>query len=80
MSSPKVEQKILADEQMSKALKLSSTPSTFVNGRYVRGAVSLGDLRSKVAEQRALAQARVDAGTPRAGIYAAIMAEADVTP
>lgn len=78
--STSVEQTILADERLAKALKLSSTPSTFVNGRYVRGAVSLGQLRAKVAEERALAQARVDSGTALSGVYAAIMAEADVTP
>ncbi|MEM6289667.1 MAG: thioredoxin domain-containing protein [Myxococcota bacterium] len=69
---------IVTDEALARSLKIASTPSTFVNGHYVRGAVPLKTLRAKVAEQRAVAQALVDAGTPAAGVYAALMADAVV--
>ncbi len=67
---------IVTDEALARSLKISSTPSTFVNGHYVRGAGPLKTLRAKVAEERAVAQALVDAGTPPAGVYAALMADA----
>ncbi len=76
LADPAIEASIAADVTMSRELGIRSTPATFVNGHYVRGAVPLKTLRQAVAEQRPMAQARVDAGTPKAGVYAAIMADA----
>ncbi len=78
LSDDALEQIIAADEAAARGLKLSSTPSTFVNGRYVRGAVPLGTLVDVVDAERAAAQVRVDAGVPKADVYEAIMAEAAV--
>ncbi len=63
---------------MARDLGVRSTPATFVNGHYVRGAVPLKTLRQAVAAQRPMAQALVDAGTPLVGVYAALMAEAAI--
>lgn len=76
MAAPEIEAQIAADVALARELDIRSTPSTFVNGHYVRGAVPLKTLRQAVAAQRPMAQALVDAGTPKAGIYAALMAEA----
>lgn len=73
-----IEQQIQADVDMARDLGVRSTPATFVNGHYVRGAVPLKTLRQAVAAQRPMAQALVDAGTPVAGVYAALMAEAAI--
>jgi len=70
--------KIDADVALARTLGIRSTPTTFVNGHYVRGAVPLKTLRQQVAAQRPMAQALVDAGTPKVGVYAALMAEAAV--
>ncbi|MCR9163424.1 MAG: DsbA family protein [Nannocystaceae bacterium] len=76
MADPQVEARIAADVALARELGVRSTPATFVNGHYVRGAVPLETLRQTVAAQRPMAQALVDAGTPKVGVYAAIMAEA----
>jgi len=76
LADPAIEARIEADVAMARELGVRSTPATFVNGHYVRGAVPLSTLREAVAEHRPMAQAMVDAGTPRAGVYAALMAEA----
>ena len=79
LADPAIEARIEADLAMSREIGIRSTPSTFVNGHYVRGAVPLSTLREAVAAQRPMAQALVDAGTPKAGVYAAMMAEATAT-
>ncbi len=76
MADPQVEAQIAADVALARELDIRSTPATFVNGHYVRGAVPLKTLRQAVATQRPMAQALVDAGTPKAGVYATLMAEA----
>ncbi len=73
-----IEQRIQADVAMARDFGVGSTPATFVNGHYVRGAVPLKTLRQAVDVQRPMAQALVDAGTPLAGVYAALMAEAGI--
>lgn len=79
LADPAIEAQIQADVAMAREIGVRSTPSTFVNGHYVRGAVPLATLREAVAAQRPMAQALVDAGTPKAGVYAAMMAEAAAT-
>lgn len=76
MADPEIEAQIAADVALARELDIRSTPTTFVNGHYVRGAVPLKTLRQAVAAQRPMAQALVDAGTPKAGVYATLMAEA----
>ncbi|MGH1341544.1 MAG: DsbA family protein [Nannocystales bacterium] len=73
-----IEEQVRADVEMARDLGVRSTPATFVNGHYVRGAVPIKTLRQAVAAQRPMAQALVDAGTPMAGVYEALMAEAAV--
>lgn len=51
------------------------TPSFFVNGRPILGAQPLGAFVDLVDTQLAAARARVEAGTPRTEVYAAIVAE-----
>jgi protein-disulfide isomerase len=65
-----------ADAALGRALRVQSTPSMFINGQYMRGAQPLKELRGAVADRRVMAQALVDNGTPKTGLYAAIMAEA----
>lgn len=76
VASEAVAAEVEADAAMARALRVQSTPSIFVNGHPMRGAQPLKELRGAVADQRPMAQALVDAGTPKADVYAALMAEA----
>jgi len=56
------------------------TPTAFLNGRPVRGAVPYPELAAIFEEERALAQTAIERGVPRSLIYAAAMREASERP
>ncbi len=63
------------DVKMANAVGVDGTPGFFVNGRYV-GGFKPGQLTTVVDEELAYAKNKIAAGTPKAGVFAAIMAEA----
>ena len=73
---PAIEQMIKEDEQVAKQLGISSTPSVYVNGRYVAGAQPVSAYDALISEERKKAQALVDQGTPRDQVYDKLMATA----
>jgi protein-disulfide isomerase len=76
MADPAIEQMVAEDEALARRLGVSGTPASFVNGRFVRGAADDATFGPLIEAQKAEAQALVDAGTPAAGVYDALMQKA----
>jgi len=73
VADAQIEQMIAEDETLATTFGVQSTPSAFVNGRYVRGAQATAVYDAIIEQERAKAQSLVDAGTPREQVYAKIM-------
>lgn len=73
MADPQVETRVREDVELAESLGVQATPSSFVNGRFVSGAQPRERFEALVEEARNEAQALVDAGTPRAEVYAKLM-------
>jgi protein-disulfide isomerase len=76
MADAEIERWVAQDEALAASFGIQATPSSFVNGRYVRGAPPASVYESLIEEERARAQALVDAGTARSDVYAAILENA----
>ena len=76
LADPALEDSIEQDERLARHFQLSSTPSVFVNGRYLRGAQTVSAYQLLVEQERKEAQALVDAGTAPADVYDSLMAQA----
>ncbi len=63
-----------ADMQLAAARGARGTPATFINGRFLSGAQPFEAFQRVVDEELAKARTRVEAGTPRARVYDAIIA------
>jgi protein-disulfide isomerase len=74
MADPALARQLAEDEAAAARIGVRSTPSSFVNGRWLGGAQPAAAFAPLVEEERARAQARVDAGTPRERVYAEIVA------
>ncbi len=69
LADPELDALIDQDMALAKQVGVVATPSSFVNGRYVRGAQTSTSLQSVIEQAREEAQALVDEGTPRAQVY-----------
>ena len=76
MASDVTTARIEADTTLAGRLAARGTPHFFVNGIRLRGAQPFERFQTVINEQREIAQALVDAGTPRAGIYDALQEDA----
>jgi protein-disulfide isomerase len=56
------------------------TPAFFVNGRFLSGAQPIERFRALIDEEKAKAEAKVAAGTPRASVYAETIAGGKTEP
>jgi protein-disulfide isomerase len=65
---------IQADVALSDRVLVEATPTTFINGMKLVGALPYERTRAVVDAELGKAQKLLAAGTPRGGIYAAIMA------
>ncbi len=79
MADAALDQLIADDEAIADRLRVRSTPSAFINGKFLRGAQPLASFSAKIDEERVAAQALVEAGTPRAEVYAKLMESAQTT-
>ena len=70
---------IAADQALVTSAGARGTPSFFINGRRLTGAQPFSAFQGVIDAELARARAMVEAGTPRAAIYNAIMAEARPT-
>jgi len=73
--------KTIAEQQkLANSLGARGTPAFFINGRNLRGAQPLAAFTALVDEELAKAKAMVDKGTPRAKVYAKIIANGETGP
>ncbi|HEX4420825.1 MAG TPA: thioredoxin domain-containing protein [Kofleriaceae bacterium] len=63
------EAEIQADMAELMRFAVGATPSFFINGRFMSGAMPLEDFAALIDEERAKANERIKAGTPRASYY-----------
>jgi protein-disulfide isomerase len=62
--------RVKRDQALMSGLGASGTPTFFVNGRKLVGALPYGDFKAAVDEELARAEKLVQAGTPAAQVYA----------
>lgn len=75
-----VEQMVKDDEALANKLRSGGTPSFFVNGRFLSGAVPYESFQALIEEEKARAQKLVDEGVPRAQVYAKLLETAEEKP
>jgi protein-disulfide isomerase len=80
MAAPANRGPMNADLNAAMQLGLRGTPSFFINGRYLGGALPFEAFEKVIAEELRVAEAMIARGTPRTRIYAALMEEADAAP
>jgi len=73
LDSGKLEARIRKDQELVTSLGASATPTFFINGRKLEGALPFEQFRGVIDEELAKAEARVKAGTPARQVYAAII-------
>jgi len=76
MADPELDRIITEDEAVARQFRVRGTPAAFVNGRFMSGAQPLDAFEAMIEQERAKAQRLVDGGTPRADVYAQILASA----
>ena len=76
LQDPAIAKQVEEDEAVARTFGIRSTPSSFVNGRFVRGAQGTDVYQSLIDEERGKAKALVDAGTPRQDVYERLLANA----
>ena len=64
---------IAADQQLAQQIGANGTPNFFINGRQLTGAQPYEQFKTIIDEEIANAERLIRSGTPRAGIYAAIV-------
>nr|NIR28510.1 thioredoxin domain-containing protein [Gammaproteobacteria bacterium]NIV75995.1 thioredoxin domain-containing protein [Gammaproteobacteria bacterium] len=80
LDSNEHQETIQAHQTLARQLGATGTPSFFINGRNVRGAQPLQAFTSVIDEELAKARAKVEAGTPRARVYAETIADGATSP
>jgi protein-disulfide isomerase len=71
---------IEADQTLARSLGASGTPSFFINGRNLRGAQPFEAFQAVIDQEMTRARERVSAGTPRARVYEATIADGATQP
>src|SRR5262249_40032587 len=72
--------RIAADTALATQVGVSGTPAFFINGRFLSGAQPYDKFKTLVDEEIATANKLVAAGTPKARVYATLMASATTGP
>lgn len=73
LADPATAARVQADKAFGQARGVRGTPAFFINGRPFSGALPPDKLEAIIAEERDMAKAMIDAGCPRAEIYARIV-------
>ncbi len=74
------EKLVEADRELAGDLRARGTPHFFINGRRLSGAQPIENFSKLIDEQLAKANALMESGIPRSGVYAAIMKDAIPAP
>lgn len=73
LQDPALAQIVDEDEALARELKVSGTPASFVNGRFVSGAQPAESFDALIEQERELARALVEGGTPRSELIDALI-------
>jgi protein-disulfide isomerase len=73
LASPETKAVVEADIKQARQFAVGGTPSFFVNGRVFAGAYPLDSFKIVLGEEMKRVDARLQSGTPRAELYAAII-------
>lgn len=73
MDSPKTKAVVESDKKMGETFGVGGTPSFFINGHSFSGAYPLESFKTAIDEELKKVDAKIAAGTPRAGLYAALI-------
>ena len=79
LSSGKFDVRIKRDQQLVNSLGAGATPTFFINGRKLEGALPFEQFKVVIDEELASAERMVNAGTPATAVYAAIIARGVAT-
>lgn len=74
LDAPATARAVREDMLLARRLGASATPALFFNGRFVNGVADVEMLLAEVAAELKAADELVKAGTPRAGVAAALLA------
>jgi len=73
IDNPKTKELVEADKKMGETFGVQGTPSFFMNGRAFSGAYPLESFKAAIEEEIKKVDAKIASGTPRAGLYAALI-------
>jgi protein-disulfide isomerase len=73
IDSPKTKEAVEADKKMGETFGVGGTPSFFINGHAFSGAYPLESFKNAINEELKRVDAKIAAGTPREGLYAALV-------
>jgi protein-disulfide isomerase len=76
MDSDKYKKEIQADSDQGAKIGARGTPAFFINGKFLSGAQPYESFKTKIDQELKNAEALVAKGTPKAGVYAALMKDA----
>jgi protein-disulfide isomerase len=79
MNSEEVKKLVQEDMALAATMSVTGTPAFFINGKFASGALPMKDFEALVETALEGARKRLGAGIPRAGVYDAIMAEAETS-
>ncbi len=72
-ADPAIALAVTADRNIGNAMQVNSTPSFFINGRIVKGAVPTERITALIDEEIAMANKLIEAGSKRSEIYARVL-------
>jgi protein-disulfide isomerase len=73
LDSHKYQPQIQADSQLGSKFGVQGTPAFFINGKYLSGAQPIDAFKTIIDAQEKVAAAKLAAGTPIDGLYAALV-------
>jgi protein-disulfide isomerase len=73
VDNPKTKAAVEADTKMGTNFGVGGTPAFFINGHAFSGAYPLESFKNAIDEEIKRVDAKIASGTPRAGVYAAII-------
>lgn len=78
--SPAIKEHVAADKALSTTLEIRSTPTFYVNGKFFKGAQQPEQVRAIIDQELLAARKLLDAGVPRAELYARFLHAAPELP
>ena len=72
-ADPAIALAVRGDRNLGNAVQVNSTPSFFINGRLVKGAVPTERITAIIDEEIAMANKLIEAGSKRSEIYARVL-------